>query len=55
VLFVKKKKSLNTALRSGVNLLVSRDGETFGFTSLVSGTVKALASFEKKKKIETVT
>lgn len=45
VLFVKKAPK---SLRSGVNLLISRDGETFGFTSLVPDTVKALASFKNK-------
>lgn len=39
------KKSLNTALKSGANLSVSRGGETFGFMSLVPDTVKVLASF----------
>lgn len=46
MLFVKKAPK---SLRSGVNLLISRDGETFGFTSLVPDTVKALASFKNKE------
>lgn len=52
VLFVKEnKEGLYRALRSGVNLLVSRDGETFGFTSLEPDTVKAPASLKKTPKI----
>lgn len=44
--FVKIPKTLNRDFRSDLNLLVSRDGETFGFVSLVSDTEKALASLK---------
>lgn len=43
-------QTLNRALRNGVNLLVSRDGETFGFASLMPDIAKALASLKRKKK-----
>lgn len=47
----KKPKTLNRDFSSGLNLLVSRDGDTFGFASLVSDTAKALASLKKKYKL----